>query len=322
MNTNELIPQVRLATKMPDGARDWSDTQILVELDTQLQSVFQAAVVNANSDYWTKQVQLTLTSGTSQYRLPSRSIAGATAIKLDWSADASLDRWLPLTPVDQRWATQYEGGTASSPRRYELLGDYVKLLPAPNTTSTLRITYSLRPSALKPTQTNGRVTAVGTGSITINAYPLDYSLATPIGIDAAFASGSLTAVDVLKTDGWHLPVVVDGVATSITGSVITFAAGTDLTRVAVGDAVRATQQSDWPAIPNEYHAALVDMSAARILSSARFFIASEQLISRAKMGLDTFKDMLNPRITQQSRVIKPQYGIVRRRGRLSRLWWP
>lgn len=279
--------------RFDDSDTDYTDTRIRLELSNTLKDEFGPMVVNARdgagarTGYWMKQLATTTTSGRSHYRLPYRALAGvAEAIELSDALSAN----------------------------YQLLGDQIVFVSVPTVGSTLLVTYYIRPSTLVAEQTIGKVLSVDTaaGSVIVNSLPLDRVTAATVLTGDKF--------DIVHPNGWH-ELAVANVTATIAGSTLTFASGTDLSDVEVGDYVREADQTDWPCLPEEFHSTLNLLTAANITLSKGDVGAvgkSAALRARAEKKMSDFANLLEPRIKDGRQVFVPTVGVLR--GRPSPRW--
>jgi len=292
LRVDDLITAVRVTGRLADADTDYTDARIRQELTDTLHTVFGGKIIAARSGHWLKQEDTTTTAGRTRYRLPYRA-----------SAIESVEL------VDQEGAL------------YEIRGDQIVFETAPAGGSTLRVTYYVRPSLLTQEQTTGLITAKDTSALTVTVNNLPVNRVTT----STIATGD--RLDIVHKNGWHELAVVNKTCT-ISGTTITFPAGTDLTDVEVGtvdgDYVRAADQTDWPAIQDDYHRCLADLTAAKILRSRGMREKSDALMAEAygtekdPGPLRLFADLVEPRVKDSRQVCVPTVGVLRGTGRR----WP
>lgn len=279
MRSDEILTAVREEGRLQSADADWTDARVWLKVTDTLLSCFGHPIIQGKSGAWLKQSTTTTTTGRSRYRMPVRSASGVS----EWLS------WNDGTPLPS----------------YAIIGDQIVFSTAPSAGQELQFTYYLRPSTLVEHQvTAGRVTAVDTSArtVTVSSVPTDR------GANTAVVTGDV--VDVVHSTGWHELAIV-GVAATLSGSVFTFPAGTDMTDVEVGDFVRADGETDWPCIPVDYHRALCLMTAARIHRTRAYFEKAAELEAEAEKDMARFSDVLAPRIKQERRTIVPRFGIFR-----------
>jgi len=302
---------VRESAFIEDTAADWTDSVILAEVYDQLTQVFGRGITKARQGYWLKQQTVLVTQGTAKYRVPNRcSLGGFERIEIAY--DNTL-AWVDLLEVDEKQALNYElqSGQQGTSVRFVMRGDQINLLPLPNgAVYALRLNYYLRPPRVIPSQAGGVVTAVNATArtITVNSVP---NTITTAGVATAIASGSV-AIDVISPFGWHEVQLVSETQT-LAGSVFTCTGTGDMSTIKVGDVVRAEDQSDWPAIPDEYHRSVADCVALKICAIRR--TPNPDVQADLDRALALFGDELKPRVQASAKaIVAPQLYRGARRG--------
>lgn len=301
-------------TGMIDDAHpDYTDARILLELNDTMHTMFERDVVNSRQGYWLKSYETPTVASRSMYRIPHRAaMGGLEKLEARPSGDA-YERLVEVTPLQAQYYEGLSTDTTPNPHWYTVQGDQVKLLPAAaDANTTLRFGYYVRPSRLvaqqvaSPATPAGLISAVNTTArtLTVNAIPLDRDT----GI--AIVSGT-TRIDVIHPSGWHELALV-GATQTYSGTTITVGGTVDMSEIEAGDYVRAAEQTDWPALPLEFHRTLAFATAARIAKARGQYTKAESLFEEVKGDFERFKDMLQPRINNSPRVIVPgNYGPIR-----------
>lgn len=317
MNQTQLLARCRLSAFLEDTATDWTDSILLQEMYDQLMALYERGITKSRQGYWKKTTIQLITQGVSQYRVPNRACTGGLE-RIQIAYDSTLD-WQDLLEVTEDQAWVYELGTGRTDRvaRFVMRGDQITLLPAPDGGNyALRLHYYLRPSRIVAAQsaaTNGLITAVNTSARTITVSTVPNSIDTA-GTQTAITSGS-TPIDVVSPYGWHEVQLVSETQT-LSGTTFTCTGTGDMSTIKVGDYVRAEDQTDWPAVPDDFHRSVADAAALKILGIRRLSNPDvEQDLSRA---LSLFGDMLKPRVQASAQAIVAPISMYRgtRRG------WP
>ena len=295
MRVDAIVTEVLLAGRFSASDDDFTSARIRQAITNTLHKRFVGPVVAARAGSFLHPYDLALSSSYTSYRLPHRNAAIERIEILD-AADAA----------------------------YTVRGDRVQFdEDNPPTSGTLRIWYYLRPSLLVQEQTVevGRVTACDPDAltVTVSSVPIVDRVAA-----ASIVSGDV--VDIIHKNGWHELSLVGYTANAptLSGSVFTFPAGTDLSAVEVNDYVRAQDQTEWPCIPDEYHSVLGELTAADMLYSrgqtkkADGLVASAMGTERDPGPMRRFVDQIEPRVKAERQTMVPTVGILRGRGRR----WP
>lgn len=314
MDSTDIELCIRESAAIGDVARypDYTQDRILREANNKLTTVFEDAVVKARGGYWLHDFTFTATVGRNRYRIPPRAVVGGLeSVAITSTTNAGVFMELDQVPVND--IQDYEGqtGRQGQPVVYVVSGDMVELVPTPSTAIQVRFQYYIRPSALVAAQNGrnsttdrGRVTAVNTTArtITVNAIPFDQSQAVP----AALTSG-VQSIDVVHPDGWHELSLV-GATQTFAGLVFTVGGQDDMTDILVGDYVRVADQSDWPALPDDFHRCLCDATAVKLLVELHLGEKAQLLAANNGNDILRFKSLLYPRV----RAAPKQVGIMRR----------
>jgi hypothetical protein len=163
------------------------------------------------------------------------------------------------------------------------------VLPAPSVSGyVLRVQYALRPSRLilpHVSSVAGIVSAVDPVTRVVTLQGL-FQSCNEAGTFTVIAGTN--AVDIIKPDGWH-SVVWSGRAAATNGTAPTL-------QLEPGDIMRFADQSDYPALPAEFHRAFADATAAKILTVRGMADRAEELMSHVAPDLKRFESLLAPRV--------------------------
>ena len=263
--------------------------------------MFEDIVTKTRAGYWLKRYLVTATANRSRYRIPPRAcVQGLEAVEI---ADPGTTNYRKLDQKSSDEAVYWEQQPAGVPMGYWIEGDQAVLVPTPAAAYNLRFKYYLRPSLLMTSQSStlggaalvrGRIDSitnlVSLRQVVVNAQPFDYSLGTP----AAITSGSVN-IDIVKPDGWHELALVNCTQT-LSGLVITLGGTDDTSDIAVGDFVRAAEQTDWPCLPDDFHRVLADIGAVKVLAEIGDLEKASQLLESLGADLERFRSILTPRV--------------------------
>lgn len=297
----------------------YDTNKLLDELNDKLMTVFEDIVVGARNGYWAHEFVYTTVASDSRYRIPPRAcVQGLEKVEY---ATSSAGPWTALDEIPISVAQDYRSQTPGDPLVYTFSGDVVDVIPTPPAGNFLKMTYYIRPSRLMPSQSinllgagtsRGKITAINTGTrvVTVDVIPFDQSLAVP----AAITSG-VQKIDIVHADGWHELSLV-GATQTFSGLNITVGGTDDLGDVVVGDYVRVADQTDWPALPDDFHRCLCDAAAVKILIELSMQAKSDALAINNGNDIMRFKSMIAPRNRSQPK----QIPIMRRARGVA--YWP
>lgn len=287
MNVPELIAYVREEATLADQSQDYTDEVILRLLNVQLRQIFEPIVTDTRAGYWLHTLQRTLGAGNSYVRLPPRI---ATLEQVDVYYDGV---WRALQEAleseAQDWA--YEYGRAPQPQAYTVRGTALSLLPAALGSDTLiRVKGALRPSVLYAPQTAGVVGAIDVANrvLTVNSMPVDGRTSAPI-------SGAVT-IDVIEPRNCYELSLVSARATVLDATHLQIEAGHTLSRIESGDVVRVAEQTDWPQLPEGFHASLATAAAVLVCRQRDLREREQALSSQAAGTIQRLQAYLSPRV--------------------------
>lgn len=286
MDSLALINATRTAGQLQTFDPVYTNTEILRQLTLALINRFADPVSRLRQGYW---VQKSITTaGTSNttglYRLPARSVVQGLE-KLEVSNNGGAG-WWGLSIITQPQATGNFG--SGNPGAYALEADCVRVYPTPTGNFDMRFTYYLRPPELITYVNTCRVVSTTSTQVVTSSDPTAVSIAASSGCDIQNSDGSHELAVVGE------PFVLTGPSLGL--YTLTFPSSVDLSRVRVGDYVRAPDQAVFPMLPREFHQALCDYTAAVIWASKGDFEKSRQLNGKAEADIGRAISMAQPRI--------------------------
>lgn len=323
MNITQMLKRIRRSAGIEDSAVDWTDNIIIEELNDVQMSLFGRAIIAANQGHWQLTEYTPLIAGQRSYRMPSRAVMGTVILQQVSSRD-KVD-WYPLTELDENNAARYETSPFYSAQpafdavqmRKIVRGENWYLLPPAEQSGThmVRTHYMARPSRITPLQPGGAGTNSGLiFSITGRTVGLTNSFVGVAEDGSITTQGSGTrTIDIIRPGGWH-KVQWTGTVTFTNSFLFTipttgFAEADDLSMIQAGDVVRFEDQTDWPSIPAEFHRALADATAVKILTARDLKDAAEDLATKhVAPDLARFGDLLRPRDNASATVfVAPEF---------------
>lgn len=313
MNVTQLIKRVRRSAFIEDTAVDWTDADIVEELNDVMTQLYARSVVNGDQGHWQMTEYTALVPGQRSYRLPARAVVG-TVIRSQLSGPGDV-QWWPIEDMTEADALRYENVTDDSQGYRKIIrGENIYLLPPPQSSgNVMRTHYAIRPSRMcLPQGANAGVIS--------NINPSTRVVTVSVAVQSVSEAGSASAytgtqkIDIIRVGGWH-KVQWTGTAT-LSGTSVTLALdpsgldeANDLSCIAIGDVVRAADQTDWPALPADYHRSLADATAAKILT-ARGMEQKSAALAQAFVApdLQRFDDLVRLRDESQAFVmVAPEF---------------
>jgi hypothetical protein len=320
MRSDEALAMVRLNSTTEDTHPDYSDSVLLRMLKDALWQTFEDPIVVKRAGYWLSPFDQTVVSGQAKYRVTERACVGG--LEMVELGSGTPPRFLRIPEVSQAASDDYElaSGSLGYPRKFVMRGDQVVLLPTPDATAlTVRQWYYRRPSRLVQQQSStmnggvirGTVTAVSVGARTIqvDVVPQDMErVVAGVVTPTAITSGS-NRIDVVHPYGWFDLALV-GATQTLAATTFTVGGTDDMSEIRVGDFVRAAEQTDWPALPEDFHECLCGVTAVKVMGQRNILDKAAGFASSTSADLARLINILQPRVKSESLVMcAPLPGI-------------
>jgi hypothetical protein len=287
--TEDLLLGARRKSQVSSTTK-LTDDQILALANEELQTFFVPLIRNVREDYWLTESDLTLVSGQRYYRIPHRAVMNSL---VDVSVvQGGKRRPLKRVNVEDSWTLTSDD--QGEPRYYTVEATRVALFPLPAANQgALRLRYERRPGNLTTPHNCGHITAVNV-------------IARTISVDIkAFAVGQ--KVDVTEHVSGFDTTLESGLITNVSGGsppqTITFAVGTDLSRVAVSDFACLEGFTCVPQLPDEFHFALIYKTAETMLREIGDNAGAERIKADLMERLGEMVKSLTPRVNADPRVV-------------------
>lgn len=305
-----MLKRIRRSAFLDAGSPDWTDYNILEEVNDVQTQLYERAVVNAHQGHWLQTAYYRLAAGQRSYRLPERACAGGIE-RVQITPLGSTD-WMPLPQVTEADALRYEYEQSDVPLRCAVRGESLWPLPAGTSSGyVLRVQYMIRPSRISNGSGNaGRIDAINGRVITVGAQVSSIS-----ETGSSNNPSGTQVIDIVHQEGWY------GVQWTGTANISTFtitlasdpsglAEADDLSMIKVGDRVHLANESWFPALPVDFHRSLADATAAKILTMRGMPQRSAALSAQfVTPDLQRFGDMLQPRVTADApKFVAPEFG--------------
>ena len=274
-DTTHLVTQITQVGCLPTGR---FNTQAILDIayDCMLSQIIPE-VIKIREEYYVKHADSSITIAKVAYPIVSRAMAGILREVKVISGSTIKD----LIRVDLQDIDEVRTGTPDS---FYVEGNDLMLYPTPSATAgTLRQYYFIRPSKFVPVTETAMITAINTATKTVT-----------VTIPTGWTTASI--FDLVKGTAHYDIIDFDLTASSVGAGVIIFSA-TLPTSLVVGDYVCLAGESSFPFLPQEGHAALVQMSAASALES----MGDPAAVNVATKGValkETFKSLMALRIQE------------------------
>jgi len=290
VNTGELVAYARLSATVENESSEYTAAVVTGFLNDAMRVYFEPIVETARSGFWLHSLTRALAPGNPYVRLHPRACALEQIDLRQGSGD-----WHALTEALESELQDWPQRAYSWPQVYVVRGNTILLQPAATADDLqLRAKCTIRPSQLVTEQTAGRVTAVdvNTRTITVNALPVD-------GVTNATIGGALV-IDVIEPRGYFELSLFDAPAAVMSSTTLLVDPGPSLSRIEVGDYVRAAGQTDWPQLPESFHSVLADAAAITICRQRDMYDRASELAATASAAAQRMQGQLTPRTRAQN----------------------
>lgn len=227
--TTRLIAQVRTRGMIPNGARTFSDQNLVDLANESLQSYIVPRLMNVNEGYFLKTLDIATVAGTSTYALPTQAIMG----KVRDVQRLVQGRYFSLDRIEEERLNWY--APTGDPTGFVLRGNSIVLVPAPVSVETIRVLYYRRPNELILEEDATPITSV---TVAEGAY---YTT------NIAYGGGGY--YDVIKNSGLFDWAAFNLPASNLGDGFVSFPIASCENVVAVGDFACAQGMSPIPQIP-------------------------------------------------------------------------
>jgi len=297
LKDSELLASIRYSATLNAADPNYTDARLRIEAWNMLVASFADSISRSRSGYWRQFKLYTLNASQRGYRLPARALGNAVEL-----AEILVGtNYLKLHPIELRELGRFESLTGD-PRGYLIEGDYLNVYGLPVASGTMRAKFAIRPPKLVEEQTAGRILTVtpATRQVTVNTVP------TVRSTGVALATAGLADV-VHPTGGFELGAF--DCAVTVAGTTITFPAGTDMSRIEVGDYVRGADETDWPMLPEEFHLTLAEATASKICIDRGMMQKASVLAASVGPQIERMKSLIQPRAKFDPRALRRRnYG--------------
>lgn len=291
--TTGLYASIRRRASIPTTATTGgANADLLAYANEELRLNLVAEILKLREGYFKRDLDTTLVSGTTSYRLPTRAIGGKLAgVYLLDSAGAVMGDPLPEI-LDER-----QGSYASDTSLcgYRIRGQSLVLVGGTATTAvTLRQTYYERPNEL-----------VASGYATVSSLT-----STTITTSASHGYTTSSVLDFVKATEGFESVAIDKTPTAASGSSLTFASGVIPSDLAAGDYICVFKQSAVPQIPSEFHPILAQRVACAWLEAGGYATQLEAARGKLSAMEEAIGVLCSPRVDTGAKKLIARHSVL------------
>lgn len=309
MNTTELLSAIKRSITIPTYQARFSDQDILDLANEEQISTIVPIVTSLQEEFFCIFEPTTVPLGSEKIQIPERA-AGRNLREIHYKTDQSVYN-LPRFQVTEsfRWS-QY---TTGNPSGFYILGDYIYLVPVPQSDGILNLYYPMNPNKLVEVDNTNTISSV-TNDTVGNNYYVTVSSAIATGI----AIGSL--VDITQYKAGYSVLYKDLTVINkssrdiyLSNPVTAFSATNLITGVNALDSISLAQETSIVQLPNEATQCLIQATAVRVLEALAI---PEQL----RIAMDVYarkvaacQRALAPRVDGEGQKIVNRNGLLRGR---------
>lgn len=296
--SDQFLLSVKRRGNISTSVDGWSDADILAIATDEMRDSIVPMLRRLAEEYLVNNYDQTVTSGTSDYALPSWALGESLRDVQLYDGSGGYVSLVRKEPSDVSAVSQ-----TARPTCYFLRDNKVVLVPTPAATQSngLRLRCLRRPGKLVELDEAYVITVADVGmGATVAALSGSIAVATTFG-------SSYTA-DIIQA-GPGFRTLYSGLAATSTGSLVSLASAwaTTAPLAAVGDYVVLQDRSPAPQIPNELHALLAQQTVCSFLRASGQPGLEAAEAKRQVMWAEAEK-LFSPRTENQPRYIHNKYG--------------
>jgi hypothetical protein len=284
---SDLVEAVRQEAMLAPSDESETTERIIAALNREQRLYLARLLLSVGEAHQVAHADVSLTAGTSRYRVPSRAIGAK--VKLVSLLSGTLAT--PLYPMPYERQVESAGG---GPGDYWWENKQIVLRVTPAAAGTLRITYFRRLGELVPENEAGLVASFNANArtVTLEETPADFGTAAA---NYDFIQGTE-----------HFDTLAAEASATRAGDVLTFADALP-TELAVGDYIALPGQAPLCQAPRELHDVLTLRTAFAILDASGDpkAAATERRLQRAESDA---LSILSPRVQGSPKVLLNPHG--------------
>lgn len=286
--TTDLIASIKRRASVPTNQNLFSNDDFLSLANEEMNINLIPQLLSIKEEYFVADYDVTVTSGTSSYSIPTRAI-GLKLRDVQLISNGNVSS-LPRLYEDDR------ASTSEQRTGFYLKGNNVVISPTPaNSSDTLRLSHFRRPNELVTTAECAQISSIDINNNQVTVSTLPSTISTS------------TVIDFIRGSNGFECLGIDYTVSGVSGTTVTF---TSLpTSLAVGDWIALAQETPIPQIPVELHSVLAQMVAVKCLEAM-----GDSKVEIAEQKLQLMKsaafNLLSPRVDGENKKITNPYSIL------------
>lgn len=299
-DTTELVQTLKDRGLVPDNQAVFNTAAFLRACTQVMWSRVVPDVLRLRQDYF--EVTEDVSTSTARNRIPHWAIGGKLE---ELSILDSSSNEFPLELINQgRVKHLVAPASTGTPLYYYVEGHDVVLVPAPNGTFTLRLTYMQRPNKLVPTTECGLITSISEATNTtlnFSASSTTFGASTPVDVIAGKPGFQTLRRNATPVSGSTTTCVLSGTGYQ-----------TGANAIAVGDYVCLTGDACVPQVPAELHAIIAMRGLVEVLVGIGDLEKAALVERKASEEQERALVLLTPRVNHHVKKVVPRAYLAGR----------
>jgi len=307
-NSDDLLASIKTRAMIPNSQNTFSDDDLINLANEEMEAFIVGSLLRVQEEYLVKTLTMNIIGNQDHYRIPERAL-GQRLRDIVFTDGTVIKARLPQ--VGREEIPDYSINPAQRPYCFYLEGNYIVLLPGPNSSnSSLDVSYYARPGKIV---TSDQYASIAGFDV----------LAKTIDLNGSVVPANIAVngkIDIQTARSGNEYVLQDLTVTAISGMTLTVAEdiadvnGNPL--ITIGDYACSAKQAAIPQCPEEMHPLLAQRVACRVLEALN---DSEGLQNASGKLAEMEKNILaliDTRVTGKPRKVNNKTGILS----AARLW--
>ena len=297
---NELVKQVQRLAHIPLANTTFLPADVCALADDECRTAILRQILSVREAYYLTNQDVAV-NATGIFPIPYRAI-GQRIHEVQMVVGTLV---YPLARIEPKDLTNTLNAPTNTYGFYLQANNIVTLPILPS--GVCRIWHYVRPSNLVSSSTCAQVTVITSTTVTVSSVPSGYSTNVLIDFTQDQPPFGLLSYDV--------PI------TNVVGSVLSFAAGTIPTTLAVGDWICLAGTTPVPQIPLEFHPLLAQRVSVKVLESQGYLQKMEAAQKKLQEMEKDVLSIISPRDEGNSKKITPNRGLIQPGSNRGKGWY-
>lgn len=299
LDSTALIKTVRRRAMIPNDSSTFTDDDIIEILNEEIDVGLLSTILALNEEHLVVHEDQTVSSGTSEYKIPYRSIGNKLrdVALLDSSNNIYEMSRISLEELsDYRSYRSYQ----DSDIFYVKNNQVVLVDTTTRAFEKIRMYFYLRPNKLVKTSDVGVISNIDTdtGVVTVSNFPSDFSTLEAMDFVSKRSPSKILAYDIVPS------------SSSQVTKTITFTASDLPSDLSVGDYLCKAEETPVPNIPTELHPVLAQRCAVYVLESLGDTEGLKNAMARLQQMETATQQLIDDRVEGSPQKINPRHTTL------------